>query len=127
MKPARSLLCVFAPLREVQAAAPSKPNIVYILADDLGYGDLACYGAKDVATPHIDQLAREGAKFTSCYVAPVCSPTRASLMTGSIAQRVGIGDNSRNQIRRQDRAGSQPRFLFRGHETRRTDQGITIK
>jgi arylsulfatase A-like enzyme len=68
-----------------------KPNIVFILADDLGYGDLACYGAKDAATPHIDQMAREGAKFTSCYVAPVCSPTRAALMTGCIAQRVGIG------------------------------------
>ncbi len=71
--------------------AAQKPNIIVILADDLGYGDLACYGAKDIATPHIDQMAREGAKFTSCYVAPVCSPTRAALMTGSVAQRVGIG------------------------------------
>lgn len=73
------------------AGAAQKPNFIVILADDLGYGDLACYGAKDVSTPHIDQMAREGAKFTSCYVAPVCSPTRASLLTGCIAQRVGIG------------------------------------
>ena len=81
------------PAGEARAATPKerKPNVIVILADDLGYGDLACYGAKDIATPHIDQMAREGAKFTACYVAPVCSPTRASLMTGSVAQRVGIG------------------------------------
>jgi arylsulfatase A len=68
-----------------------KPSFIVILADDLGYGDLACYGATDVATPNIDRMADEGTKFTSFYVSPVCSPTRASLMTGSIAQRVGIG------------------------------------
>jgi arylsulfatase A len=68
-----------------------KPDFIVILADDLGYGDLACYGADDIATPHIDRMALEGTKFTSFYVSPVCSPTRASLMTGCIAQRVGIG------------------------------------
>ena len=73
------------------AEAAQQPNIIVILADDLGYGDLGCYGAEDVATPQIDQMAGEGTKFTSFYVSPVCSPTRASLMTGSIAQRVGIG------------------------------------
>jgi arylsulfatase A len=73
------------------AEAAQQPNFIVILADDLGYGDLGCYGAKDVDTPHIDRMAQEGAKCTSFYVAPVCSPTRASLMTGSIAQRVGIG------------------------------------
>jgi arylsulfatase A len=83
------LLSVLAPLHVTQAAP--KPNFIVILADDLGYGDLGCYGAKDIATPHIDRMAREGAKFNACYVAPVCSPTRAALMTGSVAQRVGIG------------------------------------
>ncbi len=68
-----------------------KPNIVVILADDLGYGDLSCYGAKDIATPHIDKMAAEGAKFSSCYVSAVCSPTRAALMTGSHSILVGIG------------------------------------
>ena len=68
-----------------------RPNIIVILADDLGYGDLACYGAGDIATPHIDRMAAEGAKFTSFYVSPVCSPTRASLMTGCHPTRVGIG------------------------------------
>ncbi len=68
-----------------------KPNVVVILADDLGYGDLSCYGAEDIATPHIDGMATEGAKFNSFYVSPVCSPTRAALMTGSHSTRVGIG------------------------------------
>lgn len=73
------------------AEAAQTPNFILILADDLGYGDLACYSAKDIATPQTDRMASEGAKFTSCYGAPVCSPTRAALMTGCVAQRVGIG------------------------------------
>lgn len=68
-----------------------KPNVIVILADDLGYGDLSCYGADDIATPNIDRMATEGAKFSSFYVSPVCSPTRAALMTGSHSTRVGIG------------------------------------
>ncbi len=68
-----------------------KPNVIVILADDLGYGDLSCYGADDIATPNIDSMATQGAKFSSFYVSPVCSPTRASLMTGSHSARVGIG------------------------------------
>ncbi len=68
-----------------------KPNFIVILADDLGYGDLSCYGADDIATPNIDQMAVEGAKFNSFYVSAVCSPTRASLMTGSHSIRIGIG------------------------------------
>ena len=70
---------------------PPKPNFIVILADDLGYGDLGCYGATDVATPNLDRMAKDGAKLTSFYVSPVCSPSRASLMTGCIARRVGIG------------------------------------
>lgn len=68
-----------------------KPNFIVILADDLGYGDVGCYGADDIATPNIDRMVADGAKFTSFYVSAVCSPTRASLMTGCIPQRVGIG------------------------------------
>ena len=60
-----------------------KPNIIYILADDLGYGDLGCYGQKTLKTPHLDQMAREGIRFTQHYAgSPVCAPSRASLMTG---------------------------------------------
>jgi arylsulfatase A len=88
-----SFLCALCVLcgASSSAEAAAKPNFIVILADDLGYGDVGCYGAADVATPHIDRMAAEGTKFTSFYVSPVCSPTRASLMTGCIAQRVGIG------------------------------------
>jgi arylsulfatase A-like enzyme len=88
-----ALLCVLCVLCRSSGAAEAsqKPNIIVILADDLGYGDLACYGTSKVATPNLNHMAKEGVKLTSFYVAPVCSPTRASLMTGCIAQRVGIG------------------------------------
>jgi len=75
----------------VAAAPAARPNIVFILADDLGYGDLGCMGATDIKTPHIDRLAQEGVKFTDFYAnAPVCSPTRAGFMTGRWQQRVGL-------------------------------------
>lgn len=68
--------------------APEQPNIVVIMADDLGYGDVSCYGAKAVQTPAIDQLAREGVRFTSGYCsASTCTPTRYSLLTGTYAFR----------------------------------------
>ncbi len=71
--------------------APEKPNIVFILVDDMGYGDLGCYGNDFHETPHIDQLARDGMKFTNAYAAaPNCSPTRASVLTGNWPARVGI-------------------------------------
>jgi arylsulfatase A-like enzyme len=70
--------------------APRRPNVVIILADDLGYGDLSIHGSRDVATPHIDSIAREGVRCTSGYVsAPYCSPSRAGLLTGRYQQRFG--------------------------------------
>jgi arylsulfatase A len=70
---------------------PRKPNIVIILADDLGYGDIGTYGATDIRTPNIDGLAANGLKLTSFYSAsPVCSPTRAALITGRYPRRLGI-------------------------------------
>jgi arylsulfatase A len=69
----------------------STPNIVFVLVDDMGYADLGCYGAKDIHTPHIDRLAREGLKFTDFYAnAPVCTPTRCAFITGRWQQRVGF-------------------------------------
>lgn len=70
-----------------RAAAPPqkerKPNIIFIMADDLGYGDLGCYGQKRIKTPNLDQLASEGLRFTQCYSgSTVCAPSRACLMTG---------------------------------------------
>ena len=67
-----------------------QPNIVLILADDLGWSDLACYGADLHETPHLDRLAREGLRFTNGYSASVCSPTRASLMTGKHYGRLHV-------------------------------------
>jgi arylsulfatase A-like enzyme len=68
--------------------AVETPNIIVIMADDLGYGDLGCYGAKAVKTPHLDQLAAEGLRFTSGYCsASTCTPTRFSLLTGTYAFR----------------------------------------
>jgi arylsulfatase A-like enzyme len=64
-------------------AAESKPNIIFILADDLGYADLGCYGQKEIKTPNIDHLAAEGMRFTNCYAgSTVCAPSRSVLMTG---------------------------------------------
>jgi arylsulfatase A len=72
-------------------SADGKPNIVFILVDDMGYADLGCMGAKDIRTPNIDRIAAEGVKFTDFYAnAPVCSPTRAGFMTGRWQQRFGL-------------------------------------
>jgi arylsulfatase A-like enzyme len=76
---------------QVDAQDVSRPNVVLILADDLGYGDVGCYGAKRWQTPNLDWLAREGTRFTSFYVSQaVCSASRASLFTGCYANRVGM-------------------------------------
>lgn len=70
--------------------APTKTNIIFILADDLGINDLGCYGRKDQNTPHLDRLAEQGMRFTSAYAEPVCSPTRAALMTGKWPARLHL-------------------------------------
>lgn len=82
---------------------PVPPNVVLILADDLGYGDLSCYGCRDTRTPHIDSIGGAGVRFTQFYAnAPECTPTRSALMTGRYQQRfgglecaIGIGDVGR--------------------------------
>ncbi len=72
-------------------ATAGRPNIILIMADDLGYGDIGCYGSKKISTPNIDALARGGLKFTDYHSnCPVCSPTRAALLTGRYQQRSGI-------------------------------------
>ena len=69
----------------------SRPNIVIILADDLGYGDLSCYGSEKITTPNLDRLASEGLRFTDFYAtAPFCSPSRASILTGRYPCRAGV-------------------------------------
>ncbi|MBP7140877.1 MAG: sulfatase [Opitutaceae bacterium] len=75
----------------IHAATSDHPNIVFILCDDLGIDDLHCYGRPDHQTPHLDQLAREGMRFTSAYCAqPICSPSRAGLLTGKTPARLHL-------------------------------------
>ena len=77
------LLILIPVLQCTEKNENSKPNIIFILADDLGYGDLSCYGQDLFETPNIDRLAREGMRFTDCYAgSPVCGPSRSVLMTG---------------------------------------------
>ena len=76
-----------------------QPNIVLILADDLGYADLGCYGSKQVLSPNIDKLSKEGIRFTNAYVnASICTPSRAGLLTGRYPQRFGIEKNSEDVL-----------------------------
>ena len=78
-------------LLQLSVAHSARPNFLVVLADDLGFGDLGCYGNESIQSPRIDQFAKEGVRFTSCYAAhPNCSPSRAGLMTGRIPFRLGI-------------------------------------
>ena len=85
------LMLLWVVATAVSARGADKPNIVFILTDDLGINDLGCYGRKDHHTPRLDKLATEGMRFTSSYCAlPICSPTRAALMTGKSPARLHI-------------------------------------
>ena len=87
----RRVLPILGALAFAAVSAQARgPNIVLILADDLGYGDLGCFGCTDIPTPNLDSLARDGVRFTDAHAYNVCSPTRASLLTGRDAERVGI-------------------------------------
>jgi len=85
------------------AAAERLPNIIFIMADDLGYGDLGCYGQQRIQTPHIDRLAREGMRFTDFYAgSTVCAPSRCVLMTGYHTGRAFIRGNGKDNLRPSD-------------------------
>ena len=84
--------CAHAP-RASQTEVP-RPNVVIFFTDDQGYGDLSCFGHPTIHTPHVDRLAREGAKLTQFYVpSPVCSPSRAALLTGCYPKRIGMHEH----------------------------------
>jgi arylsulfatase A-like enzyme len=96
-----SILRLVAPIAVAGASLPvaataqgtaraGKPNVVLIITDDVGYGDLGSYGAPDIKTPNIDRIGREGIRFTDFYAAPSCSPTRTSLISGRYYQRYRI-------------------------------------
>src|SRR5262245_5259178 len=88
-------------------AAQRHPTIIFIYADDLGYGDLGCFGAQAIKTSNLDRMAAEGLKLTNFYsVAPVCTPSRAALMTGRYAARMGIEQmHLSNVLTFQDKTG----------------------
>ena len=84
------LFCTFFGLTAFAATEPPRPNILFILADDLGRNDVGFMGCQDIQTPHIDRLARDGAILDAFYVQPVCSPTRSAFLTGRYPMRYGL-------------------------------------
>ena len=88
------VVCVPDSWGAAAAKTSSRPNVVVILADDMGYGDASCYNSKDIPTPHIDSIARNGVRFTAGYVtAPQCAPSRSGLLSGRDQNRFNCGEN----------------------------------
>lgn len=87
-------LLLISACRPIDKVKPPPPNIIIILSDDQGWGDFSIHGNTNLATPNIDAMARQGVQFTNFYVQPVCSPTRAELLTGRYHQRGGVYDTS---------------------------------
>lgn len=92
------LICLFSLNAFSQAKRPKPekkktPNIVYIIADDMGYGELGCYGQEKIETPNLDALAKGGMRFTQHYAYPVCAPSRYLLMTGKNSGKAFIRGN----------------------------------
>ena len=92
--PCPALLCLIVLMLPTAVASAERPNVILIFADDQGALDLNCYGSTDLYTPNLDDLAKRGVRFTQFYVAaPVCSPSRAALLTGRFPQRAGVPGN----------------------------------
>jgi uncharacterized sulfatase len=93
------LAAIAAALVSFSSAAAEKPNLIFILADDLGYGDLGCYGQEKILTPHLDQMAAEGMRFTDFYAgSTVCAPSRCVLMTGKDTGHCWVRGNSKDPL-----------------------------
>ncbi len=94
-----ALAALVSSMNTCRAAEDRPPNVVVIFADDLGYGDLGCYGHPTIRTPHLDRMAAEGMKLTQFYAAAcVCTPSRAALLTGRLPVRNGMCSNSRRVL-----------------------------
>jgi arylsulfatase A len=108
LKAALLALLVALAAAHLQRAAEPRPNIVFILVDDMGYADIGCMGAKDIRTPSIDRIAAEGVRFTDFYAnAPVCTPTRAGFVTGRWQQRFGLEFAFGYQVEQLRRVGGE--------------------
>jgi arylsulfatase A len=88
-----SLLFSLCSLYNAEALQTGKPNVIIIYTDDQGTVDVNCFGAKDLVTPNMDKIVQSGIKFTQFYGAPICSPSRAGLLTGKTPQRAGVSEN----------------------------------
>ena len=131
----RNILALILCIACSRVAADEKPNIIIILADDLGYGDLGCYGHPSIRTPHLDRMAAEGLRFTDFYsAAEVCTPSRAALLTGRYPIRSGMCQTAGCvaccfQTRKADclsRRSRLPRRLKRTAMPRRTSASGTL-
>src|SRR5688572_30408272 len=92
------MLAAFLTHRAPAAESATRPNLIFILADDLGYGDLGCFGQQRIKTPHLDRMAREGMRCTQVYSgSTVCAPSRAVLMTGRHTGHVTVRGNAGKQ------------------------------
>lgn len=115
MNPGLTLLfaLLLTPFAALHAADAARPNIVFIYADDLGWGDVSCHGAEDwIRTPHIDRLAAEGGDFTQFNVlSPVCSPSRIAAMTGRFPARYGVNNVFNSQVLGPKKTGTMPDWL----------------
>ena len=110
----RLALALFATSHPSFAAAggfAAKPNIIFILADDLGIGNVSCYGADNFKTPHIDALAKSGIRYTHAYVTPLCGPSRALIMTGRYAFRTGAVNQDQTGEMKPGKEIMMPRIL----------------
>ncbi|MGB9624408.1 MAG: sulfatase [Phycisphaerae bacterium] len=104
-------LCALGPA-DATASEAEKPNIVFLLADDLGWSDLGCYGADLHETPHLDRLAREGVRFTQAYAMSVCTPTRAAILTGKHPARLHMTVWRESSVNRDAEAARSKRRLL---------------
>lgn len=101
----------FPAAAETPGATAARPNIVFILADDLGIPTESCYGADHFKTPHLDALARSGFRFEHCYASPLCGPSRAMLMTGRYAYHTGMTGNKTGHLLKPATEVMMPRML----------------
>ena len=108
---AKALVISCAASSAAEPKTPAKPNIVFILADDLGTGNVSCYGADNFKTPNVDALAKSGTRFEHCYACPLCGPSRALLMTGRYAFRTGMTGNDSGPLLKPANETMMPKAL----------------